>query len=278
MDLLYLMKRELLRRKYSHRTIVTYSHCVRYFLKWVGKEPRRITKYDVSRYLHKLCDDEKSASTLNVHLQSIKFALEEILNKRFFVKMPYSKVPQRIPRVLSREEVQILFSAIKNPTHLLIVKLIYSAGLRLSETVCLRVENLELDRGYGWVRQGKGNKDRVFVIADTIKSELGKHITGKSPDSFVFKGQNGHLSPRSVQEIIKQASKKAKIKGVHPHTLRHSFATHLIENHYPLTTVQTLLGHNSPDTTRVYVHAANIKMLNVKSPLDEISIKFKNYR
>ncbi|MFH1637442.1 MAG: tyrosine-type recombinase/integrase [Candidatus Woesearchaeota archaeon] len=268
MDLLYLMKRELLRRKYSHRTIVTYSHCLRHFLNWCEKEPRRITKYDVSRYLYRLCDHKKSASTLNVNLQAIKFALEEILNKRFFVKMPYSKVPERIPRVLSKEEVQRIFDAIKNPTHLLIVKLLYSAGLRLSETVGLRVEDLEMDKGFGWVRQGKGNKDRVFVVAEALKNDLARHISTKAVGSFIFSGFRGHLSPRTVQEIVRQASKKAGLKGVHPHTLRHSFTTHLIEAQYPLTTVQALLGHNSPDTTMVYVHAANVKMLNVQSPLD----------
>lgn len=176
MDLLYLVKREMLRRKYSHRTIVTYQYCLRRFLNWSKKEPRKITKYDVSEYLHLLCDKGKSASTMNVHLMAIKFALEEILNKRFFVKLPCSKTPQRIPTVLTKEEVYKLCSAITNPKHLLMIKLLYSAGLRVSELVHLKVSDLEYSQGIGWVRSGKGNKDRLFILAEAVKMPC-KHIS-----------------------------------------------------------------------------------------------------
>ena len=156
------------------------------------------------------------------------------------------------------------------------IKLLYSAGLRVSELVNLRVRDLELENNFGWVRSGKGNKDRMFILAGSLKEELIYHTENNKLDydSFLFPSYNGHLSVRSVQEIIKKAAKKAGIKkNVHPHTLRHSYATHLIENGYDVATVQLLLGHNSPNTTMVYVHIAKPNMLNIKSPLDNLQLQ-----
>ena len=148
----------------------------------------------------------------------------------------------------------------------------YSAGLRVSELVNLRAENFEFSNNYGWVRKGKGNKDRLFIIADDLKKELELHISRecKSNHSWLFEGwKRMHISVRSAQEILKKAAKKSGInKNVHTHTLRHSFATHLLENGYDVASVQFLLGHSSTDTTMQYVHMASPRMINVKSPLD----------
>ncbi len=191
------------------------------------------------------------------------------------VNIRYSKTPKTVPTVLSKEEVMRLIEAIKNPKHRLMAKLIYSAGLRVSELVHLKAKDLELDKNLGWVRNGKGNKDRLFIIAKSIKHELLDYIKKEnlSYDSWIFKGQKqGHLTVKAVQSIIKEAAKKAGIpKNVHPHTLRHSFATHLIENGYDVTSIQSLLGHNSSETTMVYIHAASPKMIAVQSPLDSLS-------
>lgn len=153
------------------------------------------------------------------------------------------------------------------------IKLLYSAGLRVSELINLRVRDLEFDRNYGWVRHGKGNKDRRFIIALSLKEELLGYIEQEclGQDSWLFMSYNGHMSARSVQEIIKRAAKIAGIhKRVHPHTLRHSYATHLIENGYDVVSVQSLLGHNSAETTMVYVHMASPNLINVRSPLDSL--------
>lgn len=265
------MEKEMFRRNYSPRTIKTYVFCIKNFLKRCRKEPRKITKKDVKDFLECLCNNKKSASTLNLHLQAIKFALEEILNKRFFVKLPYSKTPKMLPEVLTKEETIKLFNSIKNKKHRLMSKLMYSAGLRVGELVKLKVKNLQFENNLGWVRKGKGSKDRVFIIAESIKEELMRYIKDKglSYNSWVFEGRNTHISTRTIHIIIKKAAKTAGIKrNVHPHTLRHSFATHLIENGYDVATVQSLLGHNSSETTMVYVHIASPKILNVKSPLD----------
>ncbi|MBN2459635.1 tyrosine-type recombinase/integrase [Candidatus Woesearchaeota archaeon] len=278
MDLVELMRKELVRRHYSPKTVDSYVFCVRKFLLWCkandkDKEPRRITKQDIKDYLAWLCEKGVAASTLNLHQQALKFALLSVLNKKFFVNLPFSKVPAKLPEVLTQEEVVKLFKAIDNPKHSLIVRLMYSSGLRVSELVRLRVRDLELEKGFGWVRKGKGAKDRVFLLASGIKQELSEFIqnNGLGAQDWVFRGRFGHLTTRTVYEVVKQASVKAGLsKRVHPHTLRHSFATHLIENGYDVIRVQSLLGHNSVDTTMVYVHMASPELLGVASPYDSL--------
>jgi len=274
MDLIYLMQREMFRRRYSHNSIKAYSDCVRKFLKYCRKEPRWINRADIKNYLDYLSSRQLSASSMNQSLMAIKFALEQILNKKwYFIKLPYSKKPQKNPEVLSKDEVKKLLSAIRNPKHNLMIRLLYSSGLRVSELIKLRARDLDILHGIGWVRSGKGNKDRLFIIAESIRQELSQYLKDNSIDngSFIFKGIGSHIHPRTIQEIIKNSAKLAEInKNVHPHTLRHSFATHLIENGYDVNSVQSLLGHNSSETTMIYIHMASAKMINVKSPLDTL--------
>lgn len=269
-DPIYSMKREMLRRGLSHRTIRTYAHCVNRFFRYCRKEPRKVTKKDVREYLDRFIDKGTCGNTINVHHNAIKFFFEETLRKSMFIKIRYHKIPKEMPVVLSKREVKLLIDNVHNSKHKLMIKLMYSAGLRVSELVSLKVRDLEFEQGLGWVRKGKGRKDRRFIIAESIKDELGSFVSGFGHDSYIFRGNKGfHLHQRSVQEIVKQACRKSGIrKKVHPHTLRHSFATHLIENGYDVNSVQSLLGHSSAETTMVYVHMASPKMINVKSPLD----------
>lgn len=276
-DIIYSMKREMLRRKYSNRTIITYCYCINKFLKRCEKEPKRFTKQDIKNYLNEISEDGRSGSTININLQALKFMMECILNKRkYFYNIKYSKISKKLPLVLNKEEVIKLINAIKNKKHQLIIKLIYSAGLRVSELLNLKVENLDLMNNFGYVRNGKGAKDRLFIIADSIKKELFDYIIENklSFDSFLFNSYNGRMSSRTVQEILKKATKKIKMeKRVHPHTLRHSFSTHLIENGYSICEVQSLLGHKSPETTIQYIHVISPKFLTVRSPLDDLQFE-----
>jgi integrase/recombinase XerD len=266
------MKKEMLRRRYSIKTISTYVFCFKEFLNWSKKEPRKITKSDVKEFLYLKSEKNASESTLNLYLQSIKYPLQFILNKNhFFVKLPYSRVGKKIPVILTKQEVKRLFDAINNDRHRLMIKFMYSAGLRVSELVNLRIENIDFDNFCGRIYKGKGNKDRLFILANTIVSDL-KLFIGNRKEGIIFLGRNGRYSVRTIQEIVKKAGNIAKInKDVHPHTLRHSFATHLIEAGNSLNSVQSLLGHNSPDTTMVYVHASNPTIINIKSPLDNLA-------
>ena len=215
----------------------------------------------------------RSGSTLNVYVNALKFMIEEVLSKRILINLKYSKVPKTLPVFLTKEEVRKLVSSIKNAKHKLMVELMYSAGLRVSELINLKVEDLDLNSRIGWVRNGKGRKDRLFVVADSLLKILGNYlILNNIGEGYLFLGRNNsHIHQRSLQNIVKMAAKKAGIKKkVHCHTLRHSFATHLVENGYDVATVQSLLGHSSSRTTMVYIHMASPKLVNVKSPLDSL--------
>jgi len=232
--LIYSMEKEMKRRGFSPRTIDAYSFCIRQFFSKCWKKARSITKKDVKDYLDSLVEQGKAGSTLNVHLSSIKFLIEEVMHRNMYLRLKFSKRPRSLPTVLAKEEVRKLIDVIENPKHKLMIRLMYSAGLRLSELVNLRVRDFEFGSNFGWVRKGKGNKDRVFIIAEKLKDNIIDHISkyGPSYDSWLFGGNKGyHAHQRTVQEIVKKAAEKAKIaKSVHPHTLRHSFATHLVEN------------------------------------------------
>ncbi len=277
MDVIESFKKEALRRRYSHKTIKTYLFCIRNFLKFCHKDPKKFTKHDVKSFLDEIAKKGKSGSTINVNLQALKFMMEYILNKRkYFYNIKYSKVTRRFPTTLEKEEVIKIINVIENNKHKLMIKMIYSAGLRVSELLNLKVCDLDLNNNFGYVRNGKGRKDRLFIIADSLKKELFGYIIENNlgNESFIFNSYNGKMSPRTVQEILKKSARKARIsKKVHPHALRHSFSTHLIENGYSISDVQSLLGHKSPETTMVYVHMTSPKFLTVKSPYDDLLLE-----
>ena len=271
-----LIKKEALRKGLSLRTIDTYNYCVGRFLNFYKKDWKLITKKDVEDYLDLLINWGRSGSTLNTYLNGIKFFFDNVLKRRLTVNVSYSKVPKQLPEFLTKEEVVRLLRAIENGKHQLMIKLLYATGMRVSELVSLKVKDFEFDQNYGWVREGKCRKDRLFVVALKLKKDIlkwmGKNKLAK--EDWLFPGKEGHISVESIQRIVKMASRKAGIrKNVHPHTLRHSFATHLIQNGYAVTEVQPLLGHSKMETTMIYLHMASPNLLAVKSPFDSLPEK-----
>lgn len=266
--------REMKRRRYSNQTIKTYVGCLERFLKWCRKPVNKITKKDVRLFLEKYSDEGKAGSTLNVNLMCLKFYFEQVLGRKMWVDIKYSKVLKKIQRVLSKKEVRRLIGQIDNWKHKLMIELMYSAGMRVSEVVNLRVKDVCFDGGYGFVRKGKGRKDRLFVLSKIVGEKIKNLIEMEDLDKegYVFISNRGRkYNIRTLQVIVKKASKLAELKDwkeVHCHTLRHSFATHLIENEYCVGDVQAMLGHKSPETSLGYIHSSG-KMLNVKSPFDE---------
>ena len=256
MDVTELIKREGLRRGLRPKSIKTYITCFNKFLRIYRKDAREISKLDIQRYQDQMVKWNKSYSTINTHLNAIKFFYEKILKKKVSMKIKHSKVKRRIPTFLTQEETTQLFNAIKNQKHRLMIKFLYATGMRVSELVSLRVRNFQFDKNYGWVRDGKGGKDRLFIVARKLRCELLAWVSKNKLgfDDWLFPGQsNNHISTSTIQLIIKKAVKVAKIrKNVHPHTLRHSFATHLIQNGYAVTEVQPLLGHGNVNTTMIY--------------------------
>jgi len=268
----YSLRKECIRRGYSPRTIKTYSECISKFLKFSGKTLDKIGKQDVRLYLDNLAGRGLAGSSLNVNLMAIRFLLEDILRKNIHLNIKYSKTPEKLPVVLTKEEVKRLIGKIANWKHRLMIELMYGSGLRVSELINLKVKDLEISKNYGFVRGGKGNKDRMFILpkicSEKIKSLI--EIENLEKENYLFNSnRNDKYNLRSLQEIIKRASKLAGInKKVHCHTLRHSFATHLIEQGQSVSEVQSLLGHKSPETTMIYLHTSGSQMINIKSPLD----------
>lgn len=269
-----LIRKEALRQGLRVNTIQTYCHCVKKFFRTCQKEPYTITKKDIQDHLVRLLERNAPGSTVNVYLNALKFFYEEVLHRRLTVNIKFSKTRKRLPDYLTKEELVAIFSAIKNQKHRLMIRFLYSSGLRVSEFCHLRVRDLQLDSNFGWVRDGKGGKDRPFIIAQSIKSELRQWIENNklTANSWLFPSYQGKpYSDSSIREILWSARKKAEImKRVHPPLLRHSFATHFIINGYSPLELQPLLGHSRLDTTMVYVHTAAQHLLKVQSPLDSL--------
>lgn len=268
------IKKECKRRGYSDKTVKTYIYCINSFLDFSKKTIDKISKKDVRLFLESLSQKGKAGNTMNTYHMAIRFLFEDVLDKRIWIDIKYSKIPEKLPLVLTKEEVKKLFDNIENGKHKLMVQLMYSAGLRVSELLNLKVKDIEIEKNYGFVRHGKGNKDRIFILSEKLKPKIKELIDKEnlSQENYVFNSnRNTNYNARSLQEIIKKATKKAKItKKIHPHTLRHSFATHLIEDGYSVSEVQALLGHKSPETTFIYLHTASPNLIKVKSPLDNL--------
>lgn len=270
MDIIYNMRREMLRRKLSPRTIKTYLYYVKLFLlNNKDKEFKQFSKKDVRKFLFKMEEKEVSGSTLNVIHNALRFMMIEILHKACYLKIKYSKIPVRKPEYLTKKEINKILNVIDNKKHKLLVSLMYGAGLRVREVTKLRIDDFSFEENIGWVRGGKGNKERPFIIPEKIKDLL--KVEYKNSNYWLFPGRKGSLSVRTVQVIVEIAGIKAKIKKhVHPHMFRHSFTTHLLESGIDVSSVQSLLGHVHPETTLGYSHILRPKMINIKSPLDNI--------
>lgn len=268
-DVLYSMKREMLRRRLSPRTVKTYLQYVKQFLlKNKDKEPKQFSKKDVREFLYYLEQREVSGSTLNVAHNALRFMMIDVLHKACYLKIRYAKIPVRRPEYLTKEEVRKILLVIVNPKHRLLVSLMYGAGLRVSEVTKLKTSDFSFEENIGWVRGGKGNKDRPFIIPQVLKEELKKCC--EEEKTWLFPGRKGALTTKSVQMIVEKAGIKAKIKKhVHPHMFRHSFTTHLLESGIDVTSVQSLLGHVRPETTLGYSHATRPQMIVIQSPLDQ---------
>jgi len=265
---------ECKRRRLSPRTCKTYLYCIHKFLNWSKKDIRYISKKDVRLFLEYLSEKEMAGNTMNTYHMAIRFLFENVLEKRMWIDIKYSKVPEKLPVVLTKEETKKLIDAIKNQKHQLMICLMYSSGIRVSELINLKIRDLELEKNYGYVRNGKGGKNRLIVLSKNLIPAIKKLIQKENlkENNFLFQSNRGKkYNIRSIQQIIKKANKIAKInKKISPHILRHSFATHLVENGYDISNIQAMLGHKSPETTMIYTHIASPKLINTKSPLESL--------
>lgn len=266
----YLQKLEL--KKYANNTVKTYVACFEAFINHYKQyEMLEINEDLIRKYLQKLIQEGKSNSYVNQAVNSIKFYYEVVLgmpNRFYSIERPRSE--NKLPKVISQEEVLAIIKATKNIKHKCIVSLLYSAGLRRSELLNLKITDIDSKRMLIRVEGAKGNKDRMTLLSRSLLEDLRVYFKEYKPKNWLFESPDGKpYAPTSVVKIIKKSSGIAKVnKNVTPHTLRHSFATHLLENGTDLRYIQALLGHSSSKTTEIYTHVAVNSFKAIKNPLD----------
>jgi len=247
---------ELKISKNSEYTIRNYLGANKEFLKFILKNPRNIDSEDVKIYISEKLS-HKSSSSIMLFLSAIKYSYLSILGKDITLKIKRPKKEKKIPLILSKNELKELLKELKVEKSKLMVSLIYACGLRVSELSNLKVGDLNFKERIGYVRSGKGKKDRIFNIPDFLFEDLEEVSKNKKAGDFLFEGRNGKLSVRNLQKIVSGAAKRARFHDVHCHTLRHSFATHLLEDGVDIRKIQELLGHSDLSTTQIYTQVSS---------------------
>ena len=281
------VREALVLQGYSPRTRKVYLGHIRRFLEWRPVEatdpesdapaPSALppTLPDPMAYLlHLVQEVGVSRSYHNQAVSALRFLFDRVLEAPALAdRIPRPKREEQLPRVLSTDEVRRFLAQVRHPKHRALVLLIYSAGLRVSEAVRLRPEDLDADRGLLRVRRGKGRKDRYTLLSEKALTAVRVYREAFPGGEWLFPGQHRgrHYTTRSVQRIITRAAEAAGLaKRVTPHTLRHSFATHLLEAGTDLRYIQELLGHKSSRTTEIYTHVSTPRLAAIRNPLDEL--------
>ena len=264
------LTQEMKLRNFSPKTVESYIYYILECISWSRKSAREIGSVEVRLYLEQLAKNH-GASTLNTAYSALQFYFVKILRRKFFINIPRAKKSHYLPVVLSKSEVTRLLTGLTNPKHRCMVSLLYGAGLRVSEVVRIKIMDIDFDRMLLRIVQGKGRKDRLTLLPNSLYEILYNQNRLKKPTDYLFTNNRGvgRLTERSIQKIVKSAAKHVGItKSVHPHTLRHSFATHLLEAGTDIRYIQELLGHANLKTTQIYTKVNANSLQEIKSPLD----------
>lgn len=267
------LERELKIRGYRARTIKAYVNSLKQFLEFVNNQVYGNETEKVKNFLFHKRELKCSYKTLNVFLSAIKFFYRKILKIPYKIDVKFAKRRLKLPSVLARSEILDLIGTLQNLKHRLVIALAYGAGLRVSEVANLKVKDLDFRKKLIKIRNGKGGRARYTIFPSAIRNDLSDFLENslykKGPNSYVFESQRGgKLSTRSIQKMFKNILKK-----VHPsvdvsfHSLRHSFATHLLEQGTDIRFIQELLGHKNIKTTQIYTHVTNQRLSDIDSPL-----------
>jgi len=207
--------------------------------------------------------------SINLELNAIKYLYRDVLRSPEKIDLKFAKRSKALPVVLSRKEITDMINALANPKHRLVLSLAYGSGLRVSEVINLRVRDVDTDELCVHIKHAKGMKDRITVFPEKLVADMQNALAGKQPGDYVFESnRGGKLTAMSLQKVCKAAMQKAGVKKKATfHSLRHSFATHLLENGVDVRYVQELLGHQNIRTTQRYTHVTNPQLKNIKSPL-----------
>ena len=253
---------------FSPQTIKSYSFHVSDFLNFLDKSRLNLNNEGVKSYL---LSQEKARNTVRLKHMAIRFFFLEILKTPLQLEeIPVMKRDKRLPKVISKEKLKFILDGCSNIKHKLVVKFLYYSGLRLSELLNLKRKDIDFDNNLILIKKGKGAKDRMTLLSHNLKDDLLKYYSiSEFNTEYIFEGRNGKYSKKSVQKILERLGNKIGLK-IHPHMLRHSFATHLLEQGTDIRYIQRLLGHSSSATTEIYTHVANKDLKNIKSPLDNL--------
>ncbi|CAN5271333.1 hypothetical protein BH11BAC5_BH11BAC5_28470 [soil metagenome] len=275
------MRELIILKGYSDKTETTYLGEMSQLLHTLGNMAAdKLTPELIKRYLV-YCNEKLGLeeNTLHSRINAFKFYYEQVLGReKFFWEIPRPKKPFLLPKVISEEKILEGLLAVKNLKHRTLLLLAYSAGLRVSEAVSIKVVEINSDRMQIFLTGAKGKKDRLVTLSNTILLLLREYYKIYKPKEWLFEGQysNQHYSSRAAQQIFKAAYKKLQLPGKCSfHSLRHSFATHLLENGTDITYIQKLLGHSDIKTTLRYTHVSNRDASKIESPLDKIMRKKK---
>lgn len=270
---------------YSKKTIETYSRIIKAFLTYlnsINKPIETISKDEIVAFFAKKkqgIEEKKqtsSNSTMCLYYSALKFLLKSIKKTELILELGFPRKSKKLPAVLTKKEIKKLLENAKPMRNKIIVEFLYSTGVRVSEAVKLKIENINFDEGTAIVKSGKGNKDRLVILSKKWGFKMKKHIENrKNQSDFLFAHKNGKpFSVDTIQKIVKTSAEQANItKKVTPHTLRHSFATHLLENGENIRKIQELLGHSNLATTQIYTKVFPEELKKVISPLDSLTKK-----
>ncbi len=261
-------------KRYAKRTINIYSSHTSKFLANLQKDPKNITQKDIEEYISSSIQKEQiSFSTQKSLIMAIKLFCQLVLHKNFDLNYLYpDRSEYKLPDVLSQSEIAKIFANIDNLKHKTIFSLLYSAGLRVSEVVNLKIEDIDSSRMLIHIHNSKNNRDRMVPLSEKILVLLREYFKASKPSKFLFEGRSGgKYTIRSIQKAFQKILIKSGIgKKVSAHTLRHSFATHLIEQGTDIRIIQELLGHKNIKTTQIYTHIASTTTSKIRSPFDSL--------
>src|SRR3989344_5111520 len=266
------LETELKIRGFTPATITAYTTHNRRFLNFIQKEPEQVAEQDIKLFLaHLMADKKQKATSVNLTLSALRFLYDTMLKKKLFLDIKPPKIEKKLPTVLTKDEMKRLLAAVKNPKHKLLIEFLYSSGLRVSECMHLKVNDLDFAEKMGRVISGKGKKDRHIILSQNLIQNLQVYLEKRKYTSdYVFTGHGSKsMSVRMAQRIVNDAAVKAQLKKrVFCHALRSSFATHLLEAGTDIRYIQVILGHNNIATTERYVHVSTEQLKKVRSPFD----------
>jgi len=275
------MLEELQRRNYSQRTIANYLHTVEDFARFFGASPDQLGPQHVRRYQAHLLQQRKlAAGTVGIAVAALRFLFVKTLRRDYPPDhLPYPKQPKQLPVILSRDEVSRLINAAKNLYHRALLMTLYGTGMRRAEVTQLKVDDIDSERMLVHIRQGKGSRDRDVPLSPALLETLREYWRWMKPKTYLFPGTVNNwradkpIIPKTVWEACHESAQRAGLnKKVSPHTLRHSYATHLLEGGADLRTIQLLLGHSNLNHTTVYLHLSQRHLQAVANPIDGLSL------